>query len=87
MLHGDTITTLTSSRDESRQPELPVVMLPREPVSLQTKRDDAGDLIKGYKSQFSVRDEGLSFNHTSTHGSLSVDVKWSAIRIVMELFK
>ena len=87
MLHGETITSLTGSRDESRQPELPVVVLPREPVSLQTKRDDVGDLIKGYRSHFSIKDEGLSLNHTSTHGSFSVDIKWSAVKIIMELFK
>ena len=46
-----------------------------------------GELLKSYRSQLSVRDEGLSFNHTSPHGSLSVDVKWSAIKIIMELFK
>jgi len=87
MLHGDAVKSLARSRDTGRQPELPIVVLPGEPLDLQTKRDHVGELIKGYRSQFSIRDEGLSFNHTSSHGSLTVDVKWSALKIVMELFK
>lgn len=62
-------------------------MLPREPVKLQAQGDDVGELLKSYRSQLSVKDEGLTFNHTSPHGSLSVDVRWSAVRIFMELFK
>ena len=87
MSHGENITSLIGTRDESRQPELPAIVLPRDVVELQTQRDDARELMKSYRSQLSVRDEGLTFNHTSTHGSLSVDVKWSALKIVMELFK
>jgi hypothetical protein len=74
--------------NQSTESELPAIMLPREKREILVKRRDTKELIDSYKkANLSVHDEGINFTFNSPELSFQADIKWSAIRIIKELFQ
>ena len=85
-MHNKQPNTITTH--ESGQPKLPAIMLPREKREVQIKRGDIEDILGSYKrANLQVYNEGLNFSFRSDDFSLQADIKWSAIKIIKELFR
>lgn len=84
MSHNLQIINSPELPDASAQPKLPVIMLPREGGAVSSKRRDVQELST---SLIKVHDEGVDLSFVSENVSVTIDVKWSALRILKELFK
>ena len=84
MSHNLQVINSPELPDAGAQPELPVIVLPRGGRAVSSKRRDVQELST---SLIKVHDEGVDLSFVSENVSVTIDVKWSALRILKELFK